>query len=227
MSSAITPWLYPAWLLYQFFSNPVPGISGVPAAASCPPAETLPAGQDRKAPSMSAGSHLLCSSLQRLFFTSFVPFHSAPGETSLFPLSLPPAGHHSLLSALLSPGTTHILRGSGAEELGNSRFLTTNKKCQWLLCSSAPLLAPSRGAGWDHKHQCTAGQRCCCLLTSGCVSGACGMYQVPPCGDTENGLLHKGRGSISKPPSLPYICFSCVLYFPSRVLERSCRADAG
>lgn len=42
--------------------------------------------------------------------------------------------------------------------------------------------------------------------------GACGMDQVPPCGDTENGLLHKVGGSISKP------LFSSLLWLFSPTL---------
>ena len=151
LSSAITPWLYPTWLLYELFSSPVPGISVVPATASCLLAETLPEGQDSKAASMSAGSHLPCLSLWSPFFTSFMPSHIPPIETSLFPSTLLAPGQYSQLSALFSPVTPHILRGPGfavgRAELENSQFLTTNKKCQWLLYISAPLLASSGGVG--------------------------------------------------------------------------------
>lgn len=109
LSSAITPWLYPTWLLYQLFSSP--GISVVPGMASCLPAETLWEGQDSKNPSMSSGSHLPCLSLWSPFFTSFMPSHIPPVETSFLPPSLLPPGHHSLLSALFSPVTPHVLWG--------------------------------------------------------------------------------------------------------------------
>jgi len=109
LSSAITPWLYPTWLFYQLSSSPVPGISVVPAVVSCLPAETLQEGQDSKDPSTSPGPHLPCLSLQSPFFTSFTPSHIPPVETSLFPPSLLPPGHHSLLSALASPVTSHVL----------------------------------------------------------------------------------------------------------------------
>lgn len=152
--------------------------------------------------------------------SSFTPSHIPPIDTPLFPPSLLPPGHHSLLSVLFSPATPHILQGPGlavgTAELENRQFLTTNKKCQWLLYTSAPLLAPSGGVGtmeWVLRPQALVHLRpkLLLLVDSEYIFGACGMYQVPPCGDTENGLLHKARGSISKPPSLPYIGFSCPL----------------
>lgn len=224
LSSATTP-----WLLYQLFSSP--GISVVPAMASCLPAEILWEGQDSKDPSTSAGSHLPCLSLGSPFFTSFMPSHIPPVETSFLPPSLLPPEHHSLLSALFSPVTPHILWGPASllaqHSLRTASFSPPTKNSNGSSTPVLPFLLPpgewGPGTGcWDHRHRCISGQRCCCLLTV----GASGMYQVPPCGDTENGLLHKARGGISKPPSLPYIGF-CPLYFPSRALERSCWAGAG
>lgn len=47
-SSVTTLQLYPTWLLYQLLGRPVPGISVVPAMASCHQDETLPEEQDSK-----------------------------------------------------------------------------------------------------------------------------------------------------------------------------------
>lgn len=226
MSSAITPWLYPAWLLPQLLSSLYPGSvwsQQQQVVLQLRPCRQDGTGQD-KAPSMSAGSHLLCSPLWRLFFTSLVPFHIAPVGSSLFPPSLLPAGHHSLLSALFSLAghTAHPprLRRSRAREQPVSYHqpkLSAAPRHQRSPSCSLP------GSGLGPQASVHRWPKMLLLVDSGCVSGACGMYQVPPCGDTENGLLHRGRGSISKPPPLPYIRFSGTLYFPPRVLERSCR----
>lgn len=58
----------------------------------------LPAEEcDRKVLSTSAGSHLPCPSFWSPFLTSSMPYQIPPVET-LFPPSLLPPGHHSLLS---------------------------------------------------------------------------------------------------------------------------------
>lgn len=57
----------------------------------------------------SAGSHLPYLSLWSPFFTSVMPSHIPHIETSLSPPSLLSPGHQSLLSALFSPVTLHIL----------------------------------------------------------------------------------------------------------------------
>lgn len=46
-------------------------------------------------------------------------------------------------------------------------------------------------------HGCIPGQGLLLLVPSRCLLGACGMYQVPPCGHTENGLLQQQTSSSS------------------------------
>lgn len=86
LSSAITP---SNLTLYQLFSSPVPGISVVPAMASCLPA----GGHDSKCPSTSARSHPPCLSLWSPFFIHALPH---------------PACRHSTLPSFLATSRTPL-----------------------------------------------------------------------------------------------------------------------